>query len=99
LTLGARKERVGCFESVVVKVGNVKVEAEVGKPVLVVVVAAGVVVVVVVVEVVDAGDGAVTPRPNPKPKPLVLPLAKFEKDMGSPGFVVVLVDNGFIEDD
>ena len=97
MTLGARKERVGCFELVVVKVGNVKVEAEVGKPVLVVVVAAG--VVVVVVAVVDAGDGAVTPRPNPKPKPLVLPLAKFEKDMGSPGFVVVLVNNGFIEDD
>ncbi len=98
MTLGARKERVGCFELVVVKVGNVKVEAEVGKPVLVVVVAAGV-VVVVVVAVADAGDGAVTPRPNPKPKPLVLPLAKFEKDMGSPGFAVVLVDNGFIEDD
>ena len=95
MTLGARKERVGCFELVVVKVGNVKVEAEVGKPVLVVVVAAG---VVVVVAVVDAGDGAVTPRPNPKPKPLVLPLAKFEKDMGSRGFVVVFVDNGFIVD-
>ena len=79
----------------VVKVGNV-VEAEVGKPVLTVEVAAG--VVVVVVEVVDAGDGAVTPMPNPKPKPLVLPLAKFEKELGSPGFVVVLVDNGFVVD-
>ena len=78
----------------VVKVGNV-VEAEVGKPVLAVVVAAGVVVVVVEV-VVDAG--AVTPMPNPKPKPLVLPLAKFEKELGSPGFVVVLVDNGFVVD-
>ena len=70
----------------------VKVEAEVGKPVLVVVVAAG-----LMVEAVDAGDDAVNPMPSPKS--LVLPLAKFEKDIDSPGLVVVFVDNEFVIND